>query len=106
MISTGQLEQNQSCRQFLTTSTDESGRYHFDGVRLAFYVEIDYWGTGIAPGRESILLPVDASQPTKFDFRAQRPPDWLSMSIEEPGRRRPKSGSTRTNRPSTLEWVT
>ncbi|HEV8004309.1 MAG TPA: carboxypeptidase regulatory-like domain-containing protein [Planctomycetaceae bacterium] len=73
MITCGQLEQNESCRQFLTTSTDENGHYHFDGVRVAFYAEIDYWGTGIAPGRESILVPVDASQPTKFDFRAPAP---------------------------------
>jgi hypothetical protein len=73
MIATGQLEQNESCRQFLTTSTDESGRFRFSGVRVAFYAEIDYWGTGIAPGREPIGFPPDASQAKEFDFRAKAP---------------------------------
>ena len=73
MITTGQLEQNESCRQFLTTSTDESGRFRFSGVRVAFYAEIDYWGTGIAPGREPIGFPPDASQAREFDFRAKAP---------------------------------
>jgi hypothetical protein len=73
MITCGQLEQNESCRQFLTTTTDDSGRFRFSGVRIAFYAEIDYWGTGIAPGREPIGFPPEASQAKEFDFRAKSP---------------------------------
>jgi hypothetical protein len=73
MITCGQLEQNESCRQFLTTSTDENGRFRFSGVRVASYAEIDYWGTGIAPGRQPIGFPPDASQAKEFDFRGKAP---------------------------------
>jgi hypothetical protein len=73
MITCGQLEQNESCRQFLTASTDENGRFRFSGVRVEFYAEIDYWGTGIAPGRERVQFPADAPQAIDFNLRGKAP---------------------------------
>jgi Carboxypeptidase regulatory-like domain len=71
MIQTGQLEQNDSCRQFLTTTTDADGRFRFSGVRVAFYAEVDYWGKGIAADRQPVHFPPDASKPMELRLHAQ-----------------------------------
>jgi hypothetical protein len=71
MIKSGQLEQNDLCRQFLATTTDADGRFHFAGVRVAFYAEVGYWGKGIAADRQPVHFAPDASQPMELRLQAR-----------------------------------
>ncbi len=71
MIKSGQLEQNDLCRQFLTTTTDADGRFHFAGVRVAFYAEVGYWGKGIAADRQPVHFAPDAAKPMELRLQAR-----------------------------------
>jgi Carboxypeptidase regulatory-like domain len=71
MIKSGQLEQNDLCRQFLTTTTDAEGRFHFTGVRVAFYAELGYWGNGIAADRQPVHFAPDALKPMELRLQAR-----------------------------------
>ena len=95
MIKSGQLEQNDLCRQFLTTTTDADGRFHFAGVRVAFYAEVGYWGKGIAADRQPVHFAPDASQPMELRLQAPR---------GGPGDRRGRSQRVAEGRPGSAQW--
>jgi beta-lactamase regulating signal transducer with metallopeptidase domain/5-hydroxyisourate hydrolase-like protein (transthyretin family) len=54
MIQNGQLEMSPQCQQYLATTTDKEGGFTFPNVRLAGYTELDFWGSQIFRGRETV----------------------------------------------------
>lgn len=66
MVQSGQIERNSKCLQFLKTSTDDAGAFHFAGVQKGLPLQIAYWGGGVANG--CIDMPDDRTEAALRDW--------------------------------------
>jgi protocatechuate 3,4-dioxygenase beta subunit len=64
LIKNGQLAGKAYCEQFLSLTTDAQGRFKFQNILPAKYLQLAYWGEGVPRGRS---LAFDKTRPAQTD---------------------------------------
>jgi len=66
MVRNGHLGRVDGVSQFLSTTSDEKGNFHFDQVGTGKDMELAYWGEGVAEGRQEHLERLSEEQRKKL----------------------------------------
>lgn len=73
MIQSGQLADQPPCRQFVTATTDDAGRFTLTGICSEQFAEVAWWGTGIAPGRQVVAIDKADGGKVSLELKAAAP---------------------------------
>src|SRR5262249_38304061 len=81
MIQNGQLVDKPPCKQFVSATTDDAGRFALAGVSSEKFAEVAWWGTGIAPARQVVAIEKADGGKVSLELKASAPAE-LEIHID------------------------